>query len=268
MYRPLDRSRREIRLIEILNPDRLLSVVDAVRAHGLDPDRIAFIEEFEPIRCRIRHRSLDNNPAYSAVSYAWGDGKKERKVVVEEDREEYILQITTNARTAIRNISVKGEIWMDSICINQADYVERSWQVQQMLDICGSAKHVAAFLGPSANGTNLLFDQMIDFARLCMKKVLEEGQDLESWLPPDEFISLPAFSALMNRVYWRRVWIHQELSVAKDTAWFYCGWRKIHASYVWLALEFLERKYERLRNNALGVAQEFICQLAWGCDRR
>lgn len=76
VFRPLDQSRREIRLIELLNLDELLSVTEAIESDPIlhrDPDIVRSIEDDIPIRCAISHVSLDDKPVYVAFSYTVGD---------------------------------------------------------------------------------------------------------------------------------------------------------------------------------------------------
>lgn len=53
-----------------------------------------------------------------------------------------------------------GELWIDAVCINQADEVEKSWQVQQMWTIYNSTEYMATWLGNAADNSDLLMDQI------------------------------------------------------------------------------------------------------------
>lgn len=76
VYRPLDCSRREIRLIELVNLDEILSVTETIESDPIlhrDPDRVRSVEDNFSVRCVISHVSLEDKPTYVALSYTVGD---------------------------------------------------------------------------------------------------------------------------------------------------------------------------------------------------
>jgi hypothetical protein len=58
-----------------------------------------------------------------------------RRLVVEEDGRSFELRVTENLDSALRHIAINGEFWIDAVCINQDEELEKSWQVQQMWTI-------------------------------------------------------------------------------------------------------------------------------------
>ncbi|KAF2803304.1 uncharacterized protein BDZ99DRAFT_369459, partial [Mytilinidion resinicola] len=98
-------------------------------------------------RCTIKHVSLDDDPRYAALSYVWGPPSNERFMIVEKNDEQFRLPITSNLNSALSNIDKEGYLWVDAICINQTDDIEKTWQVQQMWNIFPKADHTAAWLG-------------------------------------------------------------------------------------------------------------------------
>jgi len=67
-YRPLDQSKREIRLIQITNLHETLFVTDTIEGDPElfnDPPRVRSIENNIPLRCTIEHISLDQEQATS-----------------------------------------------------------------------------------------------------------------------------------------------------------------------------------------------------------
>jgi hypothetical protein len=77
-------------------------------------------------------------------------------------------------------------------------------------------------------------------------------QKFVNWRPPTDFLSLFAFSALVKRPYWRRVWIQQELQ-ASENVWFHCGRKRIHLSLIGLVLGILHRMHSDRRGMDLGM---------------
>jgi hypothetical protein len=256
-YRPLDKSKSEIRLIFVVNHELLQFLADTINKDpevSSDLERVRYLEGEYPAHCLIQHVSLDSKPEYAALSYTWGDTSKTRRLVVEEDGEEFELQITENLDSALRNMGLVGDLWIDAVCINQADELEKSWQVQQMWIIYNSAGYMATWLGAAADDSDLLMDQISDLdviERQGKEKPPHEFlQMLRNWSPPEDFISLPAFSALTKRPYWCRVWIQQELHASKNV-WLHCGWKRVRISLVWLILMQLDKMQANFRQRGL-----------------
>lgn len=88
-----------------------------------------------PLECRLVHRPLYGDAdGYEALSYVWGE--KEFTSEITLDNEPYF--ITPNLEMAMRHLrrpSVERTLWVDALCINQHDLVERSQQVLLMKDI-------------------------------------------------------------------------------------------------------------------------------------
>ncbi|ROV98390.1 hypothetical protein VMCG_07200 [Cytospora schulzeri] len=120
--------------------------------------------------------------------------------------------------------------WIDSICINQSDSVERASQVKLMGHIYTQAKSTIVWL---AEGTEDR-DRAIDF----LGELAERRQELRRGvkrtgkrLPPD-LMDHPGWKfleRLLSLPWWRRVWTLQEFILARDLT-FYCGTKSIHCS--------------------------------------
>src|SRR3978361_1442778 len=125
-YSPLDRSRNEIRLIYVVNLaeiDFLAETINADPEISSDLKRVRSLEEIYPICCTIKHVSLEDKPTFAALSYPWGDTRRKRRLDAEENGASYELEITENLDSAIRHMMIHGELWIDAVCINQADEV-------------------------------------------------------------------------------------------------------------------------------------------------
>lgn len=110
-YAKLDYSHREIRLLTIL-------------------------DEYDDylVRCTTRIASLDDRPNFNALSYRWGDPKATVPIMVDY----HVMSVTVNLEKALRHLrcSVQPEeIWVDAICINQADISEKNHQLPLMRHI-------------------------------------------------------------------------------------------------------------------------------------
>lgn len=169
VYHSLDQSKGEIRLIKILNLDEILFVTETIESdielYG-NLDRVRAIEIDFPLRCAMSQVSLENKPVYAALSYTWGDASNKRRIIIEEGGNEYEFLITENPHPALRHIALDAQVWIDAVCINQADDVEKSWQVQQMWTIFHQAQSVAAWLGPAADDSDLVLAQIADISEM------------------------------------------------------------------------------------------------------
>jgi hypothetical protein len=121
--------------------------------------------------------------------------------------------------------------WVDAICINQASIAEENHQLPLMGKIYSQARGVAIWLGEERDDSKLamaLIQRWGDGINAAMK--LGEDQwvlkPLEAFLkfiedPYDEK-SIKALNLLLRRDYWRRLWIIQEIVLAKTRVLF-CG---------------------------------------------
>ncbi|OCL15030.1 HET-domain-containing protein, partial [Glonium stellatum] len=124
IYTNLDRGRREIRLISV-TPG----------------------EWSDEINCEFTVASLDDRPEYYALSYTWGDPTITRPIIINGVRK----QATVSLESALRRLRETAEpsimIWIDALCINQEDSVERSHQVGMMGDIYRFTREALIWIG-------------------------------------------------------------------------------------------------------------------------
>lgn len=148
-YRPLDRATGEIRLLDIL-PGQLDG----------------------QIQCVLRYARRDEEPAYEALSYAWGDENDRLPILIRGDsiavsevpKPDEIAEpvfnkamVTRNLEAALRYIRRSTDtatIWVDALCINQEDIQERAAEVRRMGSIYGSASSVRVWLGELGTGAS------------------------------------------------------------------------------------------------------------------
>ncbi|KAK4961454.1 hypothetical protein LTR10_001944 [Elasticomyces elasticus] len=112
-------------------------------------------EPGESLTARMHIFALDEAPDYSAVSYCWGTQLPTASLTVfPQVHEWYQIGITPSLNSILRRI---GEVcparwlWVDALCINQANEEEKSHQVSLMKSIYERAGSVYVWLG----GTDL-----------------------------------------------------------------------------------------------------------------
>src|SRR5689334_2388161 len=82
-----------------------------------------------PLVCKLTEVSLDDGPAYEALSYTWGDPGLRDSIVCNG----VAVSVTTNLASALRLLRLAGRertLWADAICINQQDQNEIGQQVR------------------------------------------------------------------------------------------------------------------------------------------
>ena len=193
------------------------------------------------IRCTLENNvSISEGPdlSYNCLSYEWGHKSNGTRRIEINGR---CLCISRNLHGFLRsflhnhnNAGLKA-LWIDAICINQADKKEKSEQVSQMHDIFRNASEVLCWLGPSANNSDALFDLFngsnvpVDegASDADAAKLLEPG----AWSGPQHlffdagFRLYQAMKYLCRRTYWKRMWIIPEILLARKLRLF-CGSKK------------------------------------------
>lgn len=192
-------------------------------------------EETSPVRLIIEHGTLWETK-FNAISYEWGPETPIFEItIIDESGDTSIFTVRKNlyeffiatrkAKDKWTTAWVTEWIWIDQICINQADHDERCHQVAQMSELyracsntiiwpgtmpgiddsprikieagnaaitCGSASALLSFL--STNRSNLVHP--------------EYAWDLFKRIAGD---SIPT---LLSKGYWSRLWIVQEIARA------------------------------------------------------
>lgn len=99
----------------------------------------------DPIRCTVRVASLQNSPRYEALSYHWGEGRHQEIIL-----DGIGFKISPNLWKALRELRRPSDdriLWVDALCINQKDDLEKSWQVNMMDKIYENCRRGLLFLG-------------------------------------------------------------------------------------------------------------------------
>ncbi|KUJ23421.1 uncharacterized protein LY89DRAFT_713883 [Mollisia scopiformis] len=98
-----------------------------------------------PIICSLFQTPLSSVPRYEAISYRWGDKRADKSISVNGR----IVMVTPNALEVLKNRSSFWQpklVWLDSVCINQDDQIEKALQIELMEDIYRKAYIVSAAL--------------------------------------------------------------------------------------------------------------------------
>ena len=242
-YAPLDKSRPEIRI------ERLKSI-----AYTPTPPRSTPSTEVKPLYRELLHCCLDDKPDYYALSYVWGDPSDQKVINIsyaygetsngQATHANYIrTPVTKNLRAALEHLQDPHHdvtIWIDALCINQADDEEKTEQVKRMKTIYAGATRTEIWLGPADEDSDVAMAEIYKigaqieshnarglFYRLAELPSSADGTLIEDAEKPildlmsgcltsalRHHFPIAAFNSLLARPYWRRVWVIQEFVVS------------------------------------------------------
>ncbi|RDW85334.1 hypothetical protein BP6252_02924 [Coleophoma cylindrospora] len=164
----------------------------------------------DPIECRLLHTELGQKH-YEALSYEWGPPSHNDPTIVLDG---FDIQVRKNLRDALTQIRLEEEdryIWIDALCIDQANVHERNHQVQLMGRIYRGARKVIVWLGPAKDNSDFAIEMTERINELTVENITQYRA---------------ALLALCQRSYWRRVWITQEIHLARNYI-IHCGRKSI-----------------------------------------
>lgn len=180
---------------------------------------------------------------YRALSYVWGVTNWDRPmtqepIVIEAPTGQHILPLTPNLANAlhhVRSASKPIRLWVDALCINQSDLTERAQQVELMTSIYREATEVLIWLGGETEHS-ILGMRIVE--EMCRGNANSQSSSLD--LPPD--ILRPALCDILDRPYFKRLWVVQEAALARVITMI-CGqshftWQSTAANVVSLVRHF------------------------------
>ena len=184
----------------------------------------------DPITCTLSHVSLDESPEYEALSYTWDT---DSTVGTRQDTKTiscsgHTILIRENLFAALRRLRYPDRprsLWIDAICINQAKNVEKSQQVALMGSIYANAKEVVIWLGEEEADDAMAFDTIACLKRIFENETAESDlfqQMRNSAIPMPSGNEWRAFSGLLQKRWFSRAWIVQEVALARS-ATLVCG---------------------------------------------
>lgn len=231
-YEPLKRG--QMRLLELwpgLGNTQIRSLLHAVSIYLYD-DRMA-------------KAGVSYIHCYDAISYVWGKGPKTETIICGDSR----LRVTSNLANALRRFRDASHtifLWVDAICINQMDLDELAEQVQLMGLIYYNARKVRIWLGfddepvYTADHAATLIRKFTDpyhaeqnnDARSLSERIFSQHTDSDN-------VKWAALHRLLDREWFKRVWVVQELGLSRD-ATFYCGSTEITRNQLYDFVHLLE----------------------------
>lgn len=97
--------------------------------------------------------------SYVALSYTWGIGHRLHSIICNDAP----LPVMENLFSALLNLRQTDHdlvIWIDAVCINQDNVIERNAQVQYMMEIYKGASSVVVWIGHECDESDLAISAM------------------------------------------------------------------------------------------------------------
>lgn len=163
----------------------------------------------DDIRCDLEEVDLLQPMSYEALSYVWGPTRNPKRVFL-NSQEYLVTQNLAEALKELRRTDLDKWLWVDALCINQSDGLERKVQVDSMSSVYKSATRVIAWLGPHEDKSAVLFR--------VVKKAENSNFDWIINAFSDDQLSdaRAAIQPVMSRRYWSRAWIVQEIAFSRE----------------------------------------------------
>lgn len=224
--------------------ERLRNVNDGVRFLRLFPGRLEDHVMCELFEAELRDRmcyelpppwnsqSQANRVKYEALSWSWGRATAQHQIHVRKGTGIAKMKVSKDLVWALKHLRRPHEdriLWIDAICINQEDNIERNHQVENMSVLYDQAFNVCVWLGRDNPESNMAIDfikneimEFQNFDDLCERK-----ENTNKW---------KALLSLMQRPWFSRRWVVQEIALARK-ATIHCGKDSLDWKHFAIAVE-------------------------------
>jgi hypothetical protein len=167
------------------------------------------------MHCRIEHFDFDATPEYIALSYVWGAESTTFVIVVNDGSFEIRQNLFSFLQRAKQTQRIASRyFWIDQLCINQNDVVERASQVAIMGQIYECAVETISWLTTSDESYSKLNRRPYRFWTL----LLGDPYWTRLWIVQEIFHSR-IIIIMTNKYQWK--WYGEEMSEALGTIKYY-----------------------------------------------
>lgn len=170
---------------------------------------------------------------FEALSYAWGQPQEKPLYIrVEDASQHFKLGVWPNLMSALRHLrprnpSVSRTMWVDAICLNQKDPLEKGLHIPRMREIYRLAYRTIVWLGPQCDVTSLAFETVehvasqvemgvdASFELFPSPSAVENWHGFETGLPSIPAEAWEALASLLSLSWFWRLWVVQEVKLNK-----------------------------------------------------
>lgn len=163
------------------------------------------------IQCRLDHKPLE--PGHICLSHRWSDKSATREIFINDRPYAVSANIWHFLDIARHKFKQEDRFWIDAICIDQQNVLEKNRQVPLMGNIYRSAKLVVSWLGVCDDTT-----------RRCLEVIQSGNFDLgtnhfDQAITGTDIFRRDFWDHLVRffqNDYWKRAWVVQEVLLAAD----------------------------------------------------
>ncbi|EXJ89056.1 hypothetical protein A1O3_02120 [Capronia epimyces CBS 606.96] len=167
------------------------------------------VGEEDSLCVKLFHAKLSMAPEYVALSYSWGSDDETTAVEIVVNHQRY--RVSQHLAEALHRMKMNNitNIWVDAICINQRDIIEKSKEVTRMFTIYRTATMVVIWLGQDIglDGDAQRFIDLVHDFDQPWEKHHDDVKTLQT--------ALSGLERFLLQRYWSRVWIIQEVAAAR-----------------------------------------------------
>ncbi|KAK3075966.1 hypothetical protein LTR53_000270 [Teratosphaeriaceae sp. CCFEE 6253] len=184
-----------------------------------------------PLVVTLEYASLDDPPEYDALSYCWGAQQQLEPITVDGNDHFRLSRHLYAAMLRLRRPHRARLIWIDVVCVNQANIQERNRSVQLMWKIYANANRVIVWVGETETQTptckRLFAESAYDESQLvwCTQPGLAALEHDHVTKKLGDVLQTLEWQSATNGgdVWWKRLWVIQEFSRAKHHPTVYVG---------------------------------------------
>ena len=119
-----------------------------------------------------------------------------------------LLKILAAALSQLRRPDKSRLLWVDALCINQADVGERQSQVERMTDIYRYAAKVIVWLGSEAEDSSRAMKFLTELRSTGDSGKIQRYSEAK----------LRSIHSVLDRRWFERIWIRQEVRLAREAS--------------------------------------------------
>jgi hypothetical protein len=189
------------------------------------------------IQCILESRPMyEGLSSYKALSYSWGDEPFSETIYI--GRNSLPFSVSPHVAAALRHLRDPCRavhVWIDAICINQGDLLEKSQQLSIMASIYNQAEQVVIWLGGNGDSNNQSLEDEEVIWSMCQQ----------------------------SHAWWNRLWVVQECVYAERCPIVMLGDHTMSLDswiQTWTAvIQRIEKRSEDSRKRRLRKHCEFWC---------
>jgi len=235
-----------------------------------------------PLRFELRAFDLLKCPPYAALSYTWlnpflnghpgcmidKNWDSRTRIIYCNDE---TVSILPNLHEALQELVVCHglfRLFIDALCINQNDEIEKANQVRLLAKVFANAEHCICWLGPADETMETCTTAVRTFHQI-LSQAARDGSSQEAWMKlPIQHRrvmqhfpfgshgcavlkrAVHAIALLGKRRWFTRAWVVQEFALSRD-AFLFCGRHTIDSRHLRMVSLWLHRagaRYSDLRS--------------------